>query len=919
VADDATTSLPEDRGCRVRCPHCGNRIQLVEPEPREVVCGSCGSSFKLDPNATTSHRPDKLPGHVGRFAVLGRLGRGAFGTVYKARDPGLDRVVAVKVPRAGTFATAEEEARFLREARAAARLTHPGIVSVYEVSADGEAPAIVSELVDGPTLADRLTAGRLTFREAAEMVAALADALDYAHRQRVVHRDVKPSNILLAGSQPKLADFGLARRDGAEITVTLDGQVLGTPAYMAPEQAAGSPAVDSRADVYSLGVILYELLTGELPFRGNARMLLHQVLHDDPRPPRKVNDHVPRDLETVVLKAMAKSPARRYSTAGELAADLRRWLDGRPVLARPTGRLEKAWRWGKRNRAVSALLAAVILVLAAGATTSTIFAVWWKASAGKLEAELKHSERREGELAVDRGQLLCEQGQEKAGLLWLARGLDLLERTGSGEDERRYARTALSLWGQRFAPDRWPLGQDVDPASEVWYFPDHRSYITETRQGRTLRWLEAETGRVLRTYSFPERADGRRIDRVKMTDDQRWLLAVLSNSNDDKDTVGESYLVLDTDTGHLITQVAVDRRADEHSYWDDDLRWIITRDRNTRTATLTNLRTGAKVADLVPTPPKWAGVEFSFADRTILARGPDKALVTWDADTGRRLAVIRPWGQGEFAEWDAALRPDGREVMTVLHSGVVQRWDTHNGRPVGPAVQLPTRRRFLASTSHDGQWAVVSAPPPGDLLGDSLECVAAWAWDDQQPWPHAGIDPDHVSPNGSIGLFQRTQLINVRNGERIGAPLLRSEWVERFDRTGRVLVVTCFERLTHEGTVFVRCYDARTGRRLGPNICVSNVIESGTVFDPGRLLVTPQRLLIAPRKQRPNDNPSRSLEVWHLHPVEGPPQRVTLWAEVLTGMELDGSGATRSLDAAALADRKQRLDDLGGPPLPSRP
>jgi serine/threonine protein kinase len=164
---------------------------------------------------------------------------------------------------------------------------------------------------------------------------------------------VKPSNIMIGeDGTPCVMDFGLAKREAGEITMTVKGQVLGTPAYMPPEQARGEGhAVDARGDVYSLGVVLYQLLTGELPFRGTQRMLLHQVLHDDPRPPRSLNDHIPRDLETITLKAMAKEPGRRYPTARELADDLRRWLKGEPIRARPVGRVERAARWVRRRPA----------------------------------------------------------------------------------------------------------------------------------------------------------------------------------------------------------------------------------------------------------------------------------------------------------------------------------------------------------------------------------------------------------------------------------------------------------------------------------------------------------------------------------------------------------------------------------------
>jgi len=356
-----------------RCPACGVAVG-------GTTAGETTSLPGVGRDATEGLGPVAPPPWPGAgppgYEIVRKLGEGGMGVVFLARQAGFGRLVALKMLRAGGQATERDRRRFRTEAEAIGRLTHPGIVQVHEVGEHDGEPFFSMEFCPGGSLRDRLHDHPLSPPDAAGIVRALAEAIAVAHKAGVLHRDLKPANVLLTeAGGAKIADFGLARKldDAGQ---TAPGAILGTPSYMAPEQARGDADLTAAVDVYALGAVLYECLTGRPPFRAaTAWETVGQVMSGEVVSPRQLNGKVPRDLETVCLRALHKEPARRYASAQDLADDLGRFLAGEPIHARPVGVLERAAKWVRRNPAVAALSAAVVVLLVAGTAVAATLAV----------------------------------------------------------------------------------------------------------------------------------------------------------------------------------------------------------------------------------------------------------------------------------------------------------------------------------------------------------------------------------------------------------------------------------------------------------------------------------------------------------------------------------------------------------------
>lgn len=368
----------KDVNVEIRCPGCAHPL-LIPVEIctgdvsqtlvaiQSIDCPNCGAvTLEHDFVRTATFQPleEEKNRRIAHFVLRNRLGGGGFGTVWLAEDVSLGRQVALKLP----ISEGRDATNLLHEAKTAASLRHPNIVSVYEVGSENGRAFIASEYIDGLTLRDLLSSGRPPIQRTVELLIAVAQALHHAHEHGVVHRDIKPANIILNHQgQPFVADFGIAKRVSADATISSEGQVVGTARYMSPEQASGKTReTDRRSDIYALGVLLFEMVTGDTPFRGNVRAQLHQKMFEEAPSPRKLDATLPKDLETICLKCLEREPNKRYQTALAVAEELERFAAGDPIHARPISTIERLWRRCRQYPVVVSLLTLLFLSLTLG-------------------------------------------------------------------------------------------------------------------------------------------------------------------------------------------------------------------------------------------------------------------------------------------------------------------------------------------------------------------------------------------------------------------------------------------------------------------------------------------------------------------------------------------------------------------------
>jgi WD40 repeat protein/tRNA A-37 threonylcarbamoyl transferase component Bud32 len=656
------------------------------------------------PEQTEKHNPSVR--YFGDYELLEQIAQGGMGVVYKARQLSLNRLVAVKMIRSGLLATDADVKRFSAEAEAAANLRHPGIVPIYEVGVHDGQHYYSMEYVEGRDLSQIVHDNPLAPAKAAAYVRDMAEIVEYSHREGVVHRDLKPANVLIDGSdRVRITDFGLAKRVGSDADLTTTGQVIGTPKYMSPEQAAAQHAlIGPASDVYALGSILYELLTGRAPFRSDSAIdILRQIQEDDPVRPQLLNARLPKDLETICLKCLEKEPRRRYASAQDLADELGRYLRGEPIKARPLSRTTRAVRWCRRKPVAASLLAALV----AGTATTTWQAVRatlaekaTEIALADVTAENKRANTNEAkaiELANKEARLR-EQAQIQAAKLMFEQGWSKYEQGDMPHAVLLMARCLVNLDALEHA-----AGTNKDSVA-----PEAIALSHSVRTHLLQLSLHSNCPRVTFAHNDGVRVMAFSPDGTKLatwSDDQTARLWDVATG----EPLGEPLQHTKLD-GVLFWDVATGTPMELHSFpifslaFSPDGTKLATASWD-NTARLWDVATGKPLGDALQHADSVIAVVFS-PDGTKLATASHKTARVWDVATGKPLGDALQHAGSVIA---VAFSADGTKLATASHL-----WDVATGKPLADALQ------------HEANVEVAAFSPDGTKLATGSWPARAW-------------------------------------------------------------------------------------------------------------------------------------------------------------------------------------------------
>lgn len=843
-----TVPQPNKTGIEIDPPAAAHPPRVTDASS-ETLSHSGAAERPSSPVAPPSHTGDiiELPLHVaphrvGPYEILGEIARGGMGVVYRARQTGLDRLVAIKMTLGARFAGAEERLRLQAEARAAGHLIHPNIVPVYDVGEFEGQPYFSMGLIQGDSLKARLANGPLSAGDAARIARIIAEAVQYAHEHGVIHRDLKPANVLMdQDDQPHVTDFGLAKRSEVDSGLTVTGQILGTPSFMPPEQASGhSELVSLLSDVYSLGATLYCMLTGRPPFQA-AKMVdtLVQVVGQDPVSPRALNPHVPRDLETICLKSMAKEPSQRYPSAGELAAELGRFEAGIPIRARPASIVEKGWRWCRRNPWLSAATAVAALFLVATAVLSTALAVYQTRVARETSqreratvSALAESRRNAAMLAMNEGRGLCEAGDFAQGLKSFAQALEF--STPDWPDLERVARTNLGDWQHELRPLMHTIEHPCNMGAMA-VSADGKTLAAGYSDGSLDLWDLATLKRRRPTLAHAESAsllaltaDGQLVALVDQlgqvhiwevaTGLQRgavlkfpeFVEALAFSPNGKCLAVGcnDAHVRLyETQTLRLQGEPVPTSQAVDRLIFSPDSRWLAVCWRG-GTARLVDTATGRQAHELGGHDTV-ATIAFTRDGKQVATFGKNPGGKLWNLETMAPTGIV--YSHPGLVR-SAAFSRDGALVATGSDDGSARLWTTATGAPVGSAmphtgevVQLAFRkdgkRLLTGGFSGDAQvWNTANGHREGGRMSHH-------AWSRGAAY---GLEETCIVTGSADGVIKVWDVQLAESPSRVfGAQ--GAVWGLRFSPDSNVLAASDFAGFLH-------LWNADTGEPIGSTI-----------------------------------------------------------------------------------------------------